>query len=245
MAVVSRRSAARLHGFWRYRATDAIEATGPWVHDHRVTLGRFHRSTAVPARHRTVVDGFPVTTSARTAFDLIGDPDPPLRRSRVGKEIHGRNMAMMLNDAVRRGLSITEFAAVLTTLGGRGRAGSPLARDLLKRLGPHCALTDSDGESLALDLIQQHELPVPEQQVPMSDAQGWIGTVDFLWRFTMLILEVDSMWHDGPLDRRADYDRDERLRALGFEVWRRRYPELALHGDRFVRELSTRLAVAA
>ena len=38
----------------------------------------------------------------------------------------------------------------------------------------------------------------------MSDEQGWIGTVDFVWQTSMLVLEIDSVWHDGPLDRDQD-----------------------------------------
>src|SRR5437899_8606494 len=51
-ASISHRSAARLHGFWRYRRTDAVEVTAHEFHDHLVTLGRLHRSSLRPQAHR-------------------------------------------------------------------------------------------------------------------------------------------------------------------------------------------------
>ena len=82
--LLSHRTAAQLHGCWRYRSQNAVEAIGKEQHDHRVTLARLHRSADVPGSHRTVVRGFPVTTIARTCFDLFGDPDPGLRHTTEG-----------------------------------------------------------------------------------------------------------------------------------------------------------------
>src|SRR6478735_10497654 len=58
-AVVSHRSAAQLHGFWRYRNQCAVEITGRDHHDHLVTMARFHRSSLLPRSQRTVKAGFP------------------------------------------------------------------------------------------------------------------------------------------------------------------------------------------
>ena len=93
-AVVSHRSAAQLHGFWRYRQQCAIEVTGPDHHDHLVTLARLHRSAYASAKSaHGPVAGFPVTTVARTCFDLIGDPDPGLRHSPQGRAFTRSNVA--------------------------------------------------------------------------------------------------------------------------------------------------------
>ena len=75
----------------------------------------------------------------------------------------------------------------------------------------------------------------------MSDDQGWIGTVDFLWPSSRLVLEVDGGWHDGPFDQEADAARDERVTALGYEVWRWRYRDLVVSTPRFVHQLQARL----
>ena len=246
MAVVSHRSAARLHGFWRYRNKKEVEVTAPWVHDHLVTLGRLHRSTALPRSHIVVVAGFPATSVARTCFDLAGDPDPGLRRSDVGREIHARNMARVINDALaRRGMTLAQLAAVRASIGGRGRSGSALIRRLFLKLGPDYVPTQSEGESLVMEIVDALDLLEPERQVPMSDHQGWIMNVDFLWRAAGLVLEVDSIWHDGPLDRKMDREQQRRLEADGWEVWRWPYRRLVVNSPRFGKQLAERLQLPA
>jgi hypothetical protein len=170
--------------------------TTPWVIDHRVTLGRLHRSTALPRSHRVVVAGFPVTSVARTCFDLAGDPNAGLRQSDVGREIHAKNMARVINDALaRRGMTLARLAAVRATIGGRGRSGTALLRRLLLDLGPDYVPTQSEGESLVVEIVDALGVVEPERQVPMSDHRGWIMNVDFVWRAAGLVLEVDSTWH--------------------------------------------------
>jgi hypothetical protein len=207
-----------------------------------VSLARFHRSALLPATQRTVRAGFPVTSVARTCFDLIGDPDPGLRKSAEGRKVHSRQMARVLNDALgRRGLTLGQLAVVRASVGKRGRPGSALARELLKEFGPKHTPTESDGESLVVELIGEWSLPIPERQVLFSDEQGWIGRVDFVWRASMLVLEVDGGWHDGPLDRQEDAERDDRVRALGYDVWRWRYRDLVLRTSLYARQLSARV----
>jgi hypothetical protein len=111
----------------------------------------------------------------------------------------------------------------------------------LIKLGPNYTPTDSDGESLVVELIDDMDLPEPNRQVSLSDEQGWIGTVDFLWSVQRLVLEVDGGWHDGPFDQAADAARDKRVAALGYEVWRWRYRDLVVSTPRFLRELHSRL----
>ncbi len=241
-AVISHRSAAQLHEFWRYRSHCAVEVSGPDHHDHMVTLARFHRSALIPANHRTVKAGFPVTTVARTCFDLIGDPDPAFRRSVEGRGVHALHMTRVLNDALgRRGLLLGQLAAVRASIGKRGRPGSALTGELLLKLGPKYTPTDSEGESLVMELIDEWTLPSPDRQVSMSDDEGWIGTVDFVWPNIRLVLEIDGNWHDGPCDQEADAARDARVRRLGYEVWRWPYRDLVVAAPRLIRDLAQRL----
>ncbi|HYZ99993.1 MAG TPA: type IV toxin-antitoxin system AbiEi family antitoxin domain-containing protein [Acidimicrobiales bacterium] len=238
-AVVALRSAGRLHVVWQYRNTDAIEVLRPRGSNHRVTLGRLRETTLLPAAHVTEVAGFPVTTLARTCFDLAGDPDPELRGVPWRDEAHERRVARVLNDALgRRGLALVHEAAVLAALGGRGRPGTALVRDLVGRFGPHYQPTKSDGESLFVELLDVFAMPVPERQVPLGD-DDLIGTVDFLYRPQTTVVEIDSTWHDGPLDIEADDLRDKRLRAAGFEVVRIRYGALALRPEEEMGRLRT------
>ena len=115
---------------------------------------RLHRSTALPRNHRAVVAGFPVTSVARTCFDPIGDPDPGLRRSVVGQEIHAKHMARAVNDALaRRGMTMAQFASVRAPIGGRGRSGALWHDACCSSSDPDYVPTQSEGESLAMEII--------------------------------------------------------------------------------------------
>lgn len=235
-AVLGLRTAARLEGFYAYRDRDDVEVLVPRGSDHRMPEGRLVETRWLPASHITVVDGFPVTTVARTFFDLCGDPDYGFR---VSYPVHERAMARVYNDAVgRRGLTFTQEAAVLLVMARRGRNGTQLVRQLLTRFGPRYTPTASDTETLFYELVHAAGLPEPEKQVALTDERGFIGVVDFLWREARLVVEVDSSWHDGPLDREVDEERDRRLIEAGYVVRRYRYGALILHTDRITRELA-------
>lgn len=234
-AVLGLRSAARLHGFYAYRESPAVEVLTSRTRDHRTSVGRLVQTRALPAAHVTAIDGFPVTTSGRTFFDLCGDPDPGLA---LAQPYHRRQMARVYNDALgRRGMTFTQEAAVLSVLARRGRSGTRLVREILLRFGPDHEPTRSDVESLFLEVMVANGVPLPEQQAAISDAEGWIATVDFFWRPARHIVEVDSRWHDGPLDRERDAERDRRLAAAGFTVARYRYGQLVERPSSIAREV--------
>ena len=234
-SVLGLRAAARLHECYRYRDSEAVEVLTTRGRDHRLPFGRLIQTRRLPASHVTVLDGFPVTTLARTFFDLCGDPDG---RMSVDHPAHEKLMLRVYNDAVgRRGLTFAQLATVLTQLARRGRPGTQLVRHILTTLGPGHEPTRSEAESLFMELVTAYELPEPEKQVVVAGAAGFIGTVDFLWRRAKVIVEIDSRWHDGPLDKQRDLDRDAQLRAAGYEVFRYRYPQLIGQPARIAREL--------
>jgi hypothetical protein len=152
-------------------------------------------------------------------------------------------MMRVLNDALaQRGLTLGQLAMVGATIGKRGRPGSALTGELLAALPGDYVPPESDGETLVMELIEAFGIDEPERQVTLSDRSGWIGTVDFLWRHASLVLELDGRWHDGPSDQLADHERDERVRALGYEVRRWRYRDVVRDPRRFVRELRALVA---
>jgi very-short-patch-repair endonuclease len=148
----------------------------------------------------------------------------------------------VFNDALgRRGLTMVHEVAVLAAIGGRGRPGTALVRELLERFGPRYRPTKSEGESLFVELLDAFNLPVPERQVCLGD-MAFIGTVDFLYRPQRVVVEIDGVWHDGPLDYAYDEERDDRLIAEGFEVVRIRYADLVLRPEREIARLKRALA---
>lgn len=236
-SVLGLRSAARLHGFYAYRRAREVEVIVRRGRDARTSIGRIVQTRSLPPQHVTAIRGFPVTTVARTFFDLCGDPDPRLRR-RGGHPIHEKKMARVYNDAAgRRGLSLVQELAVLAVLAQRGRRGTRLVRRLLLRFGPGYAPTHSDTETLFYELVASFGLPEPEKQAVVTDIEGWIGTVDFLWRPERVIAEVDSSWHDGPLDQERDEARDLRAQAAGYVVRRYRYRDIVGEPNRVHHEL--------
>jgi hypothetical protein len=134
-AVLGLRSAARLHSFYAYRHAGEVEVIVERGRDARISIGRIVQTRSLPPQHVTAIQGFPVTTVARTFFDLCGDPDPGLRR-RGGHPVHETKMARVYNDAAgRRGLTLVQELAVLAALAQRGRRGTVLVRRLLLRFG--------------------------------------------------------------------------------------------------------------
>src|SRR3546814_11521870 len=75
--------------------------------------------------------------------------------------------------------------------------------------------TMSDLETLFIQLVETYRLPPPAVQASISGPSGWIGTVDFLFEQVRHVVEIDSSWHAGPMDRAADAERDEALREIG------------------------------
>lgn len=230
------RTAGRLHGCWAYRDCEEVEVVAPRGRDHRTSVGRIVETRRLPDAHLTVVEGLPVTTLARTFFDLCGDPDHglPLRHP-----YHERRMKQLYNDCVgRRGLTFTLAVAVLLVLAERGRRGTRFVRQLLEHYGPAHRPTGSDVETLLYELLLDRGVAEPERQAVIVGPRGFIGTVDFAWREPMVIVEVDSSWHDGPYDEEVDQARDAALAEAGYVVKRYRYGDIVRSPNALVRELA-------
>lgn len=135
-----------------------------------------------------------------------------------------------------------------------------LARALdLARLGPGADLaratvrladgrSESVGESRSRVLFAALGLPEPELQVELHDAAGLAGRVDFLFRRQRTIVEFDGLEkYAGADGRRAlarEKHREDRLRALGYEVVRLVWSDLS-HPERVWRLVQSAFARAA
>ncbi|MGH9186487.1 MAG: DUF559 domain-containing protein [Acidimicrobiales bacterium] len=237
-SVISHRSAARIHGLWAYRHTDAIDITRRECRDHDITLGRLHETSILDPDHVVEIDGLPVTSLARTIFDLAGDPPRHLRGTEQGWAIHGLKIRRVVNNAMRRhGLTVGALAAVLAALGKKGRPGTRLIRQLVKEFGPGYVPTESELEDIFLEVLRAYGLPVPTKQVRLGTDEAFVGRVDFLYEAARLIIEVDGRDHDGPLDRDADRWRDNDFNADGWHVIRVRWRDLTEDPGRVARAI--------
>jgi predicted transcriptional regulator of viral defense system len=164
---------------------------------------KVHRSALLEPEDLTRVKGIPVTTPARTIVDL----------------------AALLNDSglrrlVRRAqgekrVSIPQLAEALERLGPR-RGAARLRRTLAT--GP--APTKSELENIVLDLILRGGLAHPDVNVPLL-ISGRRVVPDFRWPEQRLVVEADgAAWHDNPVARTDDAERQALLEAHGERVLR-------------------------
>lgn len=154
----------------------------------------------------TVVDDVPVTTAARTAFD-------------IGRRTPSRLAGLQRLDALANatGVSIDDVETVMSRHSGvRG----------LNRLRRILPLMDGGAESpqetrTRLVLIDAG-LPTPETQIVVRDEYGeFVARVDMGYRDLRIAIEYDGPQHwTDPVQRQRDIDRHHALAALGWVIIR-------------------------
>jgi len=148
---------------------------------HQLSLGRLHCNAWLPPSHVQLIDGLPVTTIARTIFDLAGDPAPHVWRSPKLLDIHEQRIGRALDTSLQRlGNTMLEQQRVAEDLMRRGRPGSAVMRRVLAERGEDHVPTESELEDLFVALCADFGLPHPaRQRVLGGDAP--IGRVDFVY----------------------------------------------------------------
>ena len=173
-----------------------VRGTGTRVHAGI----RVHRSALDPrdvTRHR----GIPVTTPARTLLDLA-TVIPPRALRRAVRQAYSMRL-----------VSHHELTELLARSGRR-----PGTRALRAILADGPAPTRSELEDVVLDLILRGGLPMPDVNVPLI-LDGRRVTPDFRWPDRQLVVEADgAAWHDDPLARADDAERQALLESHGERV---------------------------
>jgi hypothetical protein len=215
-AAVAGSSAALLWGMsalspWPARAEHLMPA-GHDAHSSRWVARRV--SDAAP---RTIVDGMPVTTPARTVVDI----------ARTFRRPTAFSLAATALARPHRGRAITTADEVLAELDTLGPArGVRAARAIVGAVGTGCQ-SPAEAHSLMLRLDAGLERPAP--QVEFRDAEGSM-VVDAYWESARPVGECDGVSKYLREDRGdgraaaeavvAEKRREDRLRALGFRVVR-------------------------
>ncbi len=191
---------------------------------HRPVVGGTRTSRCVGEPDATVRDGIPVTTPARTIFDLAGAQHPLRTR-------HD------LNNLTSRGLlDLESLQLTLDRLAKRGRPGIALMRRLIDELEAKGAPAGSNLELLVEELLETAGFRRLHRQLPLYDEAGFIARVDFGDPPSRLAIEVDSdRFHMGLVDREIDETKAKRIAAIGWslvritehEVWHQRNDLLA------------------
>jgi very-short-patch-repair endonuclease len=212
----------KLPGFRR----EPIEVTNRFGKGRRQLPDGRRQSCLLPAHHITVVDGIPVTTVARTIFDLMA-------------LVTAKKAERALDNALAMGLTnIASLERMLQELGEHGRHGTARMRDLMADRGEGYVATESELEARFVSVCDRHGLPIGRRQVTLI-----AGRVDFLLQPGAVVAELDGRRnHTALLDREVDAARDAKLVAQGFGVLRITWKRLTRHEADVVADLRAALS---
>jgi very-short-patch-repair endonuclease/predicted transcriptional regulator of viral defense system len=186
-----------------------------------------HSSIALVVADRSVVDGIPCTSLARSLLDSA----PALGVKGIEKVIERAE--------ILRVFDLREFDELLDRAAGHHGAG--LVEAVLRDLAEP-DWTESDYEAAVLALVRASGLGEPICQAPMV-LGGEPVRIDFLWPVERVVLEADSYEFHGT---RAAFERDRRrdqlLRLAGYEPLRITWRQLTRHPEQVEELLRDRLA---
>lgn len=161
-------------------------------------LAETHRSRTLLPDHVMRVRGVPVTTMARSLFDIA----PIVSPDRLDLAIE-RSLGLRLT-------KISELLTVEKDVSVQGFEGVALMRELIAKRGLGYRPTESGLEFRVLKLMQRARLPEFTPQVDLHDDGGWITRTDFYNERLRAVIEVDGdLYHAGYIDR----GRDDRITA--------------------------------
>ena len=169
-------------------------------------MARVHEVVDLLPQHVRLFDGIPVSSPARTVFDLAGMVHPA-RAERLldwfwaERLVDGRTLHQTLGE-----------------LAERGRAGIATMRGLLESRGPQYVPPTSGLERRFAEVVDTPLLPRLRRQVDVGGTT-WTGRVDFIAERAPLVVEVQSeRYHTALVDQAADAARRAQLETDGFEV---------------------------
>jgi len=185
---------------------------------------RVHYPGALSADEVTTRDAIPVTTVARTLYDL------------ATCTTH-RELERALAEAFA--LRLTTRAAVASLVARHaGRRGARRLQELLDSTSAP-ALTRSEAEERFLALIRKAQLPSPEVN---AELEGY--EVDFLWRAERLVAEIDGRaFHSSDRSFEKDRLRDATLLSAGVRVMRVTWSQIVQEPEALLVRLTRALAV--
>jgi very-short-patch-repair endonuclease len=219
-AVLSHRSAAHLYGLPGGRA-DLLEVTCPrWRRTRRRGLV-VHESTLVPPADVQLIADLPVVTPERAVFELASIYRSPDFVERV---LHAARRQRLVTHASTR--------ATFERLAGRGRPGVVVFREALERWPAAVRATESDMETLLVQVLRQRGLPPPTTQHEVRDPGGrFVARVDAAYPAQRVLIEYDSKQeHSDEWALARDSSRRNRLHALGYVMLTARHRDLASGG---------------
>jgi hypothetical protein len=204
-ALASHRSAAEVWGMPGIIA-EQPELTTPWPVWTRLPSVRSHQSRYLPDRHRTVRNGVPVTSPARTLGDLSAV---------IGADFLGR----LVDDALRRQiLVLDDLREAYGVLATRGRRRLTVLRAVLDERLPGFHPGGSRSELDVRRILVDAGLgePVAQHQVA---AGGTVYLLDWSYPQDLIAIEYNGFeFHSTRSGADHDAARYAALVALGWRV---------------------------
>lgn len=183
---------------------------------------RAHQVAALSSADIRTLHGIPVTSPARTLFD-------------IASRLTSHEFADAVEQAqIKRLVARRDLAAVIER--APGRPGAPAVRAVISEP----AFTRSRAERMLVGLVRAAGLPSPAFNTKIAGFE-----VDAVWRIERVILEFDSLRFHAT---RAGFDRDRRRDAVhtraGYLVLRSTWTELREHSYALVVRVAEALALA-
>jgi len=231
-AVLSHRSAAALLELRPYGGA-GIDITVPVRSARRHGGIAVHRALSLTEADVTRVHNIPVTTVARTLFDVAAVlPRRPLERAFDQAEILERFDLRAIRDQLAR---------------RPHHAGVPVVRAILAEHYLGSTPTWSELEEAFLAVVRGAGLPDPEINAWVDPGDGERALrVDFVWRAHRVAVETDGRrTHRTRQAHERDPRRDQRLSAAGWRPVRTTWRQLTRRPQELERTLRALLARAA
>jgi REase_MTES_1575 len=221
-AVLSHRAAA---GLWRIRGGTRNEVTVPRGGRRRRRNIHLHWAD-LPADERTVHNGIPVTTIARTLLDLS---------------------AVVQRDELRSAFRQAEQLRLADPVGIQAlieryprKPGIPILKAVFHEAQSGLTIVRSELEERFQAFLLDAGLPSPATNVRIEGME-----VDCAWPTERVVVELDGRaFHQDGDAFEADRARDRRLEANGWRVVRITWRQLATAGDEVERDLRRLLSLA-
>jgi predicted transcriptional regulator of viral defense system len=212
-AVLSHRSAARLHGLQNYDY-GRIDVTVPKRSQRTHSGVAVHTSTTLTDADVTVVNGIPTTTIARTLFD-------------VADLITARQLERAFDQAdAMHALDLNEIRDQVAR--NPTRPAAKAVKHLLKTHYIGSTPTENEFEEKFLALTRSLKLPDPTPQFWIDPGDGEPPIrADFAWPDRKIVVETDGRRTHGTRHAfESDRRRDQRLIAAGWRVIRTTWTQL-------------------
>lgn len=207
VGVASRRSAACLWELRNIRPPKLPEITVPHDWANQLDGVVVHRSDHLqPPDIVQRSDGLPLTSPARTLFD-------------IGVQVGPLAAESACVDALHRGLvSYKKLVDVYARVGGKGRPGSAAMRLFLQGSPEGVAAIESELEVRFWRLIRECGLPLPTPQFWVV-TDGGNFRLDFAWPELKAGVELNGKAeHAGPLAKKRDRRRANFLKGAGWTI---------------------------